>query len=109
VRFKQGQTPALFPFANNTARDRARVFVDPFGELSTLVVAVRDLDGHTRVFDFSFVERLVPSEIQQWAETLIGTWRGPQSEFVIPVMWDNTDRSWSCPVEESWRQKLQFV
>jgi hypothetical protein len=109
VAFKQGQTPALFPFINNTNRDRARVFFDSLGELSTLVVAVRDLDGHTQVFDFSFVERLVPSEIHEWAKTLIGTWRGSQAEFVIPVMWDNNERSWSCPVEQTWSEKLQFV
>jgi hypothetical protein len=109
VRFAAGHSPADFPFANNTARDRARVFLDPFGELSTLVVAVRDLDGHTNVFDFSFAERLVPAEIQEWAETLIGTWSGPPGEFVLPVMWDNTERSWDCPGEESWRERLQFV
>lgn len=109
VQFAPGHSPSEFPFANNTARDRARVFNDPLGELTTLVVAVRDLDGHTNVFDFSFVEKLVKTDIQQWAEVLIGAWRGPQGEFIMPVMWDNAERSFSCPVELGWREKLRFV
>jgi hypothetical protein len=43
--FASGHSPADFPFQNNTARDRARVFVDPFGALTTRVIAVRELDG----------------------------------------------------------------
>jgi hypothetical protein len=109
VRFAPGHSPADFPFKNNTARDRARVFVDPFGELTTMVIAVRDLDGHSNVFDFSFVERLVQADIQEWAKTLIGTWRGVQGEFVVPVMWDNHELSYHCPNEDGWREKLRFV
>jgi hypothetical protein len=107
--FAAGHSPADFPSKNNTARDRARVFVDPFGELTTLVIAVRDIDGHSKVIDFSFVEQMVPSHIQEWAKTLIGRWSGLPNEFVLPVMWDNAERSFHCPSEDGWRQKLQFV
>jgi hypothetical protein len=109
VRFAPGHSPSDFPFTNNTTRDRARVFFDPLGLISTLVVAVRDLDGHTNVFDFSFVERLVPSDINEWAQALIGRWQGSMGEFVLPVMWDNTERTWDCPAEDAWRSKLRFV
>ncbi len=109
VAFVSGHSAADFPFANNTVRDRARVFTDPFGELTTLVIAARDLDGHTLVDDFSFVDRLNRTDIQEWAEVIIGRWAGTAGEFVIPVMWDNTERSFSCPAEDSWRAKLAFV
>lgn len=107
VAFLPGRSAAEFPASNNTARDRARVFADPLGELTTLVIAVRDLDGHTQVFDFSFVDKLIPAHIRDWALALIGAWDGPSTEFVIPVMWDNGELSYHLPAEDGWRSKLQ--
>ena len=112
VRFAAGQSAALFPFSNNTVKDRARVFTDPFDELPVMVILGRDTfdrQGRPMIDSAAFVDELVPAKIQQWAETLIGRWTGPPTDFVLPVMWADNDRSYSCPSEDGWREHLQFV
>jgi peptidoglycan hydrolase-like protein with peptidoglycan-binding domain len=112
VRFAQGQSAALFPFSQNTVRDRARVFIDPFDELPTLVILGRDTfdrQGRPIVDSAAFVDDLVPAKIQKWAETLIGRWTGPPTDFVLPAMWADNERSYSCPAEDQWRAQLQVV
>ena len=118
AKFKPGHSAKDFPFSNNTQLDRARVFEDPFGELATLVIAILDRRRvlvHGQVVlrherDFSFMDRIVPSEIHEWAETIIGAWTGPPDRFVLPAMWDANERSFACPFEDDWRlTKLQSV
>jgi hypothetical protein len=110
-KYAPGRSPADFPYSNNTERDRARIFNDPFGELTSLTVAVRHyyvrVQGASRVHvdAWSFVETLSNPQLQEWAETLIGKWTGAPGQFVLPLLWDNTERSWYCPFE--WDQLLQ--
>jgi hypothetical protein len=110
-KYSPGRSPADFPYSNNTERDRARIFNDPFGELTSLTVAVRHyyvrVQGASRVHvdAWSFVETLSNPQLQEWAETLIGKWTGAPGQFVLPLLWDNTERSWYCPFE--WDQLLQ--
>jgi len=45
-----------------------------------------------------------------WAEFLLRQWRqGNSMEFVVPVMWENTELTFYCPLEEGWRQKLEWM
>jgi hypothetical protein len=109
VRFAAGHSPADVP-RNNLPRDRARIFLDSLGELTTLVIDIVDKDGHADVESNSFtVDRPDAAQVQGWAEFLIGKWSGPATDFVLPVMWDNAELTYHCPLEIGWRAKLQVV
>jgi hypothetical protein len=44
------------------------------------------------------------------AEALLRRWRSKGTlEFVVPVMWDNDETTFHCPLELGWREKLRFV
>jgi len=115
VRFSPGQTKpgrhasevANFP---NTAKQRIRVFNDPLGLLAPMLLDIVDIDGHTQIKDLSLMEQRTPDQIHGWAEFLVRQWQddAPDS-FVVPIMWENTERTFHCPLELGWRQKLQFV
>jgi hypothetical protein len=115
VRFSPGQTKpgrhasevANFP---NTAKQRIRVFNDPLGLLAPMLLDIVDIDGHTQIKDLSLMEQRTPDQIHGWAEFLVRQWQddAPDS-FVVPIMWENNERTFHCPLEIGWRQKLQFV
>jgi peptidoglycan hydrolase-like protein with peptidoglycan-binding domain len=112
VAFASGHSSAEFPLSNNTARDRARVFEDPIGLLPNLVIAARDLDGHTKVTNFSFVEPPFNEDaILGWAEFLLRRWQVTKpTSFVVPMMWKNAGETiFHCPLEIGWALKLKFV
>ncbi len=100
-----GQSPT-------TANTRRRFFDDPIGILWPTIIDIRDIDGHTKVDTESFIEH--PKNVPSWAEVIDGQWRqaplGPgTNQFVLPVMWENTESSYHCPLETGWRQKLVVV
>jgi hypothetical protein len=107
---KPGRHVSEFSSQNNTATARLRAFEDPIGLLSPLLLAVHDIDGHTRVEQESFMEQRNPQQIRGWAEFLLRQWgeEAPKG-FVVPVMWDNSELTFHCPLEPGWRQKLRLV
>ena len=82
---------------------------NPFG---SLIIDVRDIDGHSRVDSEAFMDD--PHQAFNWGAKLDGEWRiAPQgtgnNRFVLPVLWDNDESSWHTPLEETYRQKLVMV
>jgi|GEM_PF-3169344 len=109
-QMKRGKHVADFSDANNTAVARLRTFDDPIGLLSPMMLALHDIDGHTRVEQESFIEQRTPDQVHGWAEFLVRRWGDPAPDrFVVPIMWDNKELTFHCPLEAGWRQKLQFV
>jgi len=109
-QMKPGKHVADFSEDNNTARARLRKFNDPIGLLSPMMLAVADIDGHTHVEQESFIEHRTPDEVHGWAEFLVRQWSDPAPErFVVPIMWENSELTFHCPLEVGWREKLKFV
>jgi hypothetical protein len=92
------------------ATRRFRGFHDSLGEISSMLIGVLDKDGATHVETFTLIEHRSPKEILGWAEALIRKWKVKNPlEFVVPVMWDNSEKTFHCPMESGWREKLRFV
>jgi hypothetical protein len=110
AQMKAGRHVAEFNGDDNTTKARLRTFDDPLGLLSPMLLAIVDRDGHTQVDDESFLERRSPSEVRGWAISLLRVWKEESpASFVIPVMWENTETTFHCPLEPGWRDKLRFV
>jgi len=110
AQMKAGRHVAEFSSDDNTTQARLRTFDDPLGLLSPMLIAIVDRDGHTRVDDESFLEHRTPSEIRGWAIFLLRVWKEQSPErFVVPVMWENSETTFHCPLEPGWREKLQSV
>lgn len=109
-QMKPGRRVADFSSAKNTTKARLRTFDDPIGLLSPMMLAIVDVDGHTHVQQESFFERRSPEQIRGWAEFLLREWRdAAPNGFVVPIMWENTELTFHCPLEVGWRQKLQIA
>jgi hypothetical protein len=75
-----------------------------------MVVGILDKDGHTNVESGSLIELRTVEQIQGWAEFLLRQWRqGGSTEFVVPVMWENSELTYHCPLEPGWRSKIEWV
>ncbi len=109
-QIKAGHTIAELEDKPITPKVRHRTFEDPIGLLWPMVIFIQDLDGHTRVEDYALIGHRSPEQIAGWAEFLLRQW-GPTDpeEFVLPVMWDNGELTFHCPLEAGWRQKLSYV
>jgi len=94
-------------------KTRRRLFTSPDNpDLGSLVIDVRDIDGHTRLESESFLKD--PGKASFWGERLLRTWKqapgGANSQsFILQLLWDNEEDSWHAPLEESFRQKLVLV
>lgn len=109
-QMKPGKHVAEFSDANNAAATRLRTFEDPIGLLSPIILAIHDIDGHTHVEQESFIEERSLDQVHGWAEFLVRQWGDPApARFVVPIMWDNKELTFHCPLEVGWRGKLQFV
>ncbi|WP_343714760.1 peptidoglycan-binding domain-containing protein [Inquilinus sp.] len=110
AQIKAGRSIDEFRGFANTVRRRIRVFDDPIGLLSPLALQIDDIDGHTRVATIAVIEQLLAGQAGGWAEFMVRRWRqASPSAFVMPVMWENGELTYHCPLEEGWRRKLQFV
>jgi len=89
--------------------DRPLIKLEDIGLISNLLIAIKDIDGHSTVDPRSKIDRYSDSDISQWAVFLLRRWRGSRTEFAMPVMWDDTNNTFHCPLERGWRQKLQFA
>ena len=107
---KPGRSVAEFNSDKNTAKARLRTFDDPIGLLSPLLLAIVDVDGHTHVQHESFLDHRSPEQVLGWANFLLRQWReSAPTGFVVPIMWDNSELTFYCPLEVGWRQKLKYV
>ncbi|HLK81770.1 MAG TPA: hypothetical protein VKT99_09785 [Xanthobacteraceae bacterium] len=111
AQIKAGHTSAgEFAKHTSTVKKRYRLFQDPIGLLSDMLIGVVDLDGHTNVESGSLMDNRTPDEVTGWAQFLLRQWRqGNAMEFVVPVMWENAELTFHCPLEEGWRQKLEWM
>jgi hypothetical protein len=99
-----------FSETGNEPRRRIRIFTDPIGLVPTLLIEITDVDLHTNVKSIAIIERpMLPPHVQEWATMLIRQWKGSASEFVLPVMWQNDERTHHAPLEPGWSLKLKFV
>jgi hypothetical protein len=109
-RMQPGYTIDQYRQVTNLPWDRARVFDDPIGLLWPLLIDVVDLDGHTKVASNSYIDQPTPDQIRGWAEFLIRQWReGAPRGFVLPVMWDDKELTYHCPLEPGFALKLRRV
>jgi hypothetical protein len=93
-----------------TANTRRRFFQQPkVGNVtSPIIIDVRDIDGHTRVDNESFISATIATNA--WAKEFNKEWNGGlPNNFILPVMWDNDESSYHCPNETGYRTKLTFV
>jgi hypothetical protein len=105
-----GRKVSQFSSDKNTAKARLRTFDDPIGLLSPMMLAIVDIDGHTHVTQESLIEHRSPDQILGWAIFLLRQWRdAAPNKFVVPIMWENTELTFYCPLEVGWRQKLIVV
>ena len=89
---------------------RFRLLQDPIGLLQDSLIAVLDVDGGPTVNPFTFIDQRSSGQVRGWAEFLVRRWK--QSEphhFVVPIMWKNSETTFSFPLEEDWRLKLSFA
>jgi hypothetical protein len=95
--------------APTTPNTRRRRFPAPSGTpVGPLLADVRDIDGHTQVESpLSVLDD--PAEAPIWGELLTGRWTGTAREFVLPVLWNNNETSFHCPLEVGYRQRLTSV
>jgi len=92
------------------ATRRFRGFHDPMGEFSSMLIGILDKDGATLVESFTLIGKRIPGDIQFWAKELLRRWKSSETlEFVLPVMWDNGETTFHCPLEIGWGAKLRFV
>jgi hypothetical protein len=94
-------------------KTRRRLFTWPENsDVGSLVIDVRDIDGHTKLDSESFLKE--PGKASFWGEKLLGTWRqapgGANSQsFILQLLWDNNEDSWYTPLEDGFRDKLVAV
>ena len=104
---------ALGQTGPKTPKTRRRLFTWPQNQkVGSLVIDIRDIDGHTRLDSESFLTD--PSLASSWGEQLLGTWRQAPSgtnsnSFILQIFWDNDETSWHTPLEGGFRLKLVFV
>jgi hypothetical protein len=99
----------LAAHGNPDPKTRRRSFQPPStSSVGPLLIDVRDKDGHANVDSpQSFIVRR--AEVPTWAEFLLGRWEGTQGEFVLPILWEDTERSFHCPLEDGYRKRLVDV
>jgi len=52
----------------------------------------------------------IPAEAPRWGEILVGRWTNvTDPSFVLPVLWDNSETSYHCPIEVGYRQRLSIT
>lgn len=91
-----------------TPRTRRRTFGPaPDGTAGRLLVDVQDIDGHTRVETFGLLDN--PRQAPRWGELLTGRWTNHFApNFVLPVLWRDTESGYHCPLEGGYRERLTF-
>src|SRR5205807_51783 len=96
LRIRPGRPPSgtsisqLAGQAPSTLNTRRRLFQPPSTSMGPLLVDVRDIDGHTRVDSpLSVLDN--PAQAPSWAEILTGRWSNTASEFVLPVLWNDSE------------------
>ncbi|CQR60222.1 hypothetical protein [Streptomyces leeuwenhoekii] len=102
--------PQLAGQQPTTPRTRRRMFGPaPDGTADPLLVDVHDIDGHGRV---ETLRALLdhPGQGPRWAELLTGHWTNHTApNFVLPVLWRDTESSFHCPLEGGYRERLTFA
>lgn len=89
---------------------RFRLLEDPIGMLEDALVTVLDVDGGPTVNPFTFIDKRSPAQIKGWAEFLVRRWKQSEPQhFVVPIMWKNSESTFSFPLEEAWRTKLEVA
>lgn len=89
---------------------RYRGFEDPIGLVSPMLIGINDIDGHTRIGDYTLMEHKTTNDIKGWAEILIRRWNESNpSRFVLPVMWENSDTTFYSPLEPGFASKIQLL
>ena len=73
-----------------------------------LLIDIRDIDGHTRV-DSPLSVLDEPVHAATWGRLLTGRWDGEERSFVLPVLWENTEQSFHCPLEVGYRERLTLA
>lgn len=77
-------------------------------KLQPIVIDVIDHDGHENVEAMVYILNL--GDAVGWARTLNGAWtRQNESQFVLQVMWENTEDSWHYPRELSFTKKIRVA
>jgi hypothetical protein len=98
-----------------TPRTRRRTFFDPTYGIANgepICIDVQDLDGHTNVQSYSFMN--LPQMASNWAKELNLGWKQAptgtgNNQFVIQVMWDDTEPSYHTRKDQSYRYKIVSV
>ncbi|MEV6396997.1 hypothetical protein AB0M39_19790 [Streptomyces sp. NPDC051907] len=96
--------------APTTQRTRRRVFGPASdGTAGPLLLDVRDLDTHTHVdTPLSLLDH--PAQAPRWGELLTGRWTNhTANRFVLPLLWQNDESSYHCPLEERYREHFLHV
>jgi hypothetical protein len=97
---------ALIP----SAVARFRLLEDPIGLLEDALVTALDVDGGPTVNPFTFIDKRSTAQIKGWAEFLVRRWKQSEPQhFVVPIMWKNSETTFSFPLEETWRTKLEVI
>lgn len=94
----------------STPTTRRRLFAAPSdGSAGPLLVDIRDIDGHTSVESpLSVLDS--PAQAPRWGTLLTGRWTNTANpSFVLPVLWNNAESSFHCPLEEGYRQRLTLA
>jgi hypothetical protein len=115
LRLRPRRTPSgttiaqLAGQAPTTPNTRRRRFPAPSGSsVGPLLADVRDIDGHTQVESpLSVLDD--PAEAPTWGELLVGRWTGTAREFVLPVLWNNSETGFHSPLEVGYRERLTVV
>jgi len=105
---------------HSNAKSRVRFFDDPIGVLSSMMLVVSDIDGHSRVEQVSLIHHRDAGRVQGWARFLLREWRDAAPDgFVVPIMWQNEKDipevagqktfTFHCPLEPGWRKLLTSV
>lgn len=74
---------------------------------SPLVVDIQDIGGHSRVAATSYIQD--PNEVTVWARLLNGEYARANGEFVLEVMWENSERTYHTPRQREYTDKIAIV
>lgn len=101
----------IFINLKDNPKFRTRKFIDPKGLMSSLIIGVIDVDGHAQVRDVSLIEDAKdPAMISKWANVFLGRWNERETfAFTVPVMWPDDQLTYFGPLEDGWRQELDYV
>jgi hypothetical protein len=90
-----------------TAALRRRVFRSPNPVVESLVVDIQDIDGHSQVAATSYIQD--PNDVTVWARLLNGEYARANGEFVLEVMWENSERTYHTPRQREYTDKIAIV